>query len=60
MERALSETIETRSKPLPVETLDMGNPRDGVIPLYVHENVLEEILDYSELDVSRERGGFLV
>ena len=60
MERALSDTIETRDKPVPANTLDMGNPRPGVIPLFVHEQVLEEILDYSEQDIHRELGGFLL
>ena len=38
----------------------LGEIFDDALPIFVHENVLEEILDFSEQDVSRERGGFLV
>jgi proteasome lid subunit RPN8/RPN11 len=33
--------------------------RDAVVTL-VHESILEQIIDYSEIDLRRERGGFLL
>ena len=38
----------------------MGEIFDDALPIFLHEAVLEEILEFSERDVSRERGGFLV
>ncbi|MDP7303712.1 MAG: Mov34/MPN/PAD-1 family protein, partial [Pirellulaceae bacterium] len=38
----------------------LGEIFDDALPIFVHESVLEEILEFSERDVSRERGGFLV
>jgi len=38
----------------------LGTLRDDVLAVYVHERVLEDILNYSEKDVSRELGGFLI
>ncbi len=38
----------------------MGEIFQDAPPIFVHELVLEQILTYSEQDVSRERGGFLL
>jgi proteasome lid subunit RPN8/RPN11 len=38
----------------------LGTIYDDAFPIFFHEDVLEEVLDYSERDVSRELGGFLV
>jgi proteasome lid subunit RPN8/RPN11 len=38
----------------------IGTIFDDALPIYVHETVLEQILDYSEQDLSRELGGFLI
>ena len=38
----------------------LGEIFEDALPIFVHENVLEEILDFSEQDMSREQGGFLV
>lgn len=57
--------IEPVSKPILVNT---GSPRPSVIgtlhsdalPVYIREPTLEQILDYSEQDIGREIGGFLL
>ncbi len=38
----------------------IGTIHPDTIPIFLHEEVLEQILDYSERDLSRELGGFLV
>jgi proteasome lid subunit RPN8/RPN11 len=38
----------------------LGNIHDGAPRVYIYEDVLEEILDYSEQDLTRELGGFLI
>lgn len=38
----------------------MGVLHDDALPILFHESVLETILDYSEQDVTRELGGFLL
>ncbi len=38
----------------------MGEIYNDAIPIFFHEPVLEEVLDYSEQDMSRELGGFLI
>ncbi len=38
----------------------LGERHEGAVEVYVHETVLEQILEYSELDVTRELGGFLL
>ena len=38
----------------------VGEIHREAFPIFVHEGVLEQILDYSEQDLSRELGGFLV
>jgi proteasome lid subunit RPN8/RPN11 len=38
----------------------LGERRDGAVAIYVLESVLEQILEYSERDVRRELGGFLL
>lgn len=56
--------IEPIPKPAPAPPAcrgqTIGRPRPGAIPIYVHERVLERILEYSELDLRRELGGFLI
>ena len=49
--------------PKPVATTagnSLGNLYRDSIPIFIYENVLEEIIEFSEQDVTRERGGFLV
>ena len=38
----------------------VGAIHRDAFPIFIHEQVLEEILDYSEQDLGREIGGFLV
>ena len=38
----------------------IGRIYDDSLPIFVHETVLEEILDYSEQDLTCEVGGFLL
>ncbi len=57
--------VEPVSKPFPVRPgasfgRTIGSIRDGSLPIFIFESVLEEILDYSESDLCRELGGFLV
>jgi proteasome lid subunit RPN8/RPN11 len=57
--------IEPLAKPAPVrgsaiQGAVMGCIHENTLPLFVHESVLEEILEYSEQDVSSELGGFLL
>ena len=52
-------------KPAPVRDGDkegkkVGTVHDDAFLIFVHERVLEEVLDYSDRDPSRELGGFLV
>ena len=52
-------------KPVPtrdesVEAAAMGAIHDDAYPIFFREDVLEEVLDYSEQDTSRELGGFLL
>ena len=37
-----------------------GDIYNDALPIFVHERVLEEVLEFSETEVSREIGGFLV
>ena len=57
--------IEPITKPAPlrgsaIEGAVIGEIHGNAIPLFVYEPVLEEILEYSEQDLSAELGGFLV
>jgi len=57
--------IQPISKPAPVRERDKEAKQVGIVYddatlVFVHERVLEEILDYSEQDATRELGGFLV
>jgi proteasome lid subunit RPN8/RPN11 len=54
--RLNSDTAETRRRP----GRAIGTIYDDGYPILIHEAVLEEILDYSELDMQRELGGFLL
>ena len=38
----------------------LGTVHDGAYAVLIRESVLEEILEYSESDLTREVGGFLV
>ena len=38
----------------------LGQRNEDAVAIYVRESVLEQILEYSEQDVSRELGGFLL
>ena len=38
----------------------LGQLRDNAVDILVHELVLDQILDYSEQDLTRELGGFLL
>lgn len=38
----------------------LGKANKDAVDIYVYESVLENILDYSEQDLTRELGGFLV
>lgn len=38
----------------------MGMIHSDAIPIFFHESVLEEVLDFSEQDTEREVGGFLL
>jgi proteasome lid subunit RPN8/RPN11 len=38
----------------------LGELREDAVDIMVHESVLEQILDYSERDLTRELGGFLL
>jgi proteasome lid subunit RPN8/RPN11 len=53
--------------PKPIPNRDQATLRQPVglihqdaVPVVIHENVLEEILDYSERDLGKELGGFLL
>ena len=52
-------------KPIPVDDharqcCVIGEIHADALQVYVHEAVLEQILDYSERDLTRELGGFLI
>jgi len=52
-------------KPIPVDDparrcCILGEIHADALQVYVHEAVLEQILDYSERDLARELGGFLI
>ncbi len=52
-------------KPIPVDDdardcCVLGEVHPDALRVYVHELVLEQILDYSEQDLARELGGFLI
>jgi len=38
----------------------IGTIHREAVPVFVHEGVLQQVLDYSEQDLSRELGGFLI
>ena len=38
----------------------IGEVHDDAYPIFLYESVLEEILEYSEADLRRELGGFLL
>lgn len=38
----------------------IGKLNNDSVPIFVHGNVIDEILDYSDKDLSREIGGFLL
>ncbi len=42
------------------ESCVLGQLRADAVRIYIHERVLEQILDYSERDLTRELGGFLL
>jgi proteasome lid subunit RPN8/RPN11 len=57
--------IEPIPKPAPSQTTALPRGAIGTIyrdalPIFIHEPVLEDILDYSEQDSGRELGGFLL
>ncbi len=55
--------IQPDPKPRPRvagSTCLLGECNDDAVAIYVRESVLEQILDYSEQDLSRELGGFLL
>ena len=53
--------VEPTSKPVPAaQGSSLGNLYRNSIPIFIHENILEEIIEFSEQDLSRERGGFLL
>ena len=52
-------------KPIPVDDharqcCVIGEIHADALQVYIHEAVLEQILDYSERDLARELGGFLI
>jgi len=56
---------EPTTKPMPIAAnavagKALGTLHRDAVAIFVHENVLEEILDYSERDLQRELGGFLI
>ena len=55
--------LQPKRKPLPTEEYRfkaIGTIFNDAVPIFVFEDVLEEIIDYSERDQRREIGGFLV
>jgi len=55
--------IQPLPKPRPVDRQGdcvLGKLNRDAVAVYVYESVLEQVLEYSEQDVSRERGGFLL
>lgn len=53
--------VEPTPKPVPAPLgKSLGNIHRDTIPIFVFEDVLEEILEFSEGDLSREVGGFLL
>ncbi len=52
-QRALSGGASSRGRTL-------GTIHDDAVAIFFHEPVLEEVLDYSEQDLGRELGGFLL
>ena len=53
--------VKPKKKPIPTQRGNsLGNIYRNAIPIFVYEEVLEEILDFSEKDMTRERGGFLL
>ncbi|MDP6447348.1 MAG: Mov34/MPN/PAD-1 family protein [Pirellulaceae bacterium] len=57
--------VEATPKPIPCRDDAkhrklIGSVHPDVVPIVIHERVLEEIIDYSEEDMAREIGGFLI
>ena len=57
--------IRPTAKPAPArggtaEGRAIGTIHNDALPIFIHEPVLEEILQFSERDLTREIGGFLV
>lgn len=54
--RETADSAQTKRRP----GRAIGTIYDDAYPIVIHEGVLEEILDYSEEDMQRELGGFLL
>ena len=53
--------VEPLPKPVPTTAGNsLGNLYRDSIPIFINEDILEKIIEFSEQDLSRERGGFLV
>lgn len=55
--------LQPKNKPLSTEEFHfkpVGTIFDDAIPIFVYEDVLEQVIDYSEREQGREIGGFLI
>ncbi|MCA9177152.1 MAG: Mov34/MPN/PAD-1 family protein [Planctomycetales bacterium] len=52
--------MEPTSKPVPLDAKPIGSIYADSVPIFLHEQVLDEVLAYSEQDLRRELGGFLL
>lgn len=53
--------VEPTSKPAPTTSgKTLGIIYQDAVPIFIYEDVLEEVINHSERDLSRELGGFLV
>jgi proteasome lid subunit RPN8/RPN11 len=52
--------MSPKQPPAAAKTRAFGPIHDKAVPIYIHERVLDAILDYSEQDATRELGGFLI
>jgi proteasome lid subunit RPN8/RPN11 len=52
--------IKPLAKPAPLEGRAMGSIYPNTVAIFLHQAVLDQVLEYSEQDLHRELGGFLL
>lgn len=52
--------VQPISKPVPLDGQPIGSIYPDTIPIFLYESALDDILEYSERDLRRELGGFLL